>query len=96
MSRKFIEASHILAPSMCIIEDVYRSDLVVYIRVYVRVIIKALIKFNTRYIAKTPNLIRGGSSFFSVNMVQALPNTCHMVLKCFSRAGSYETKPYTV
>ena len=47
-----MEALHILAPSIYIIEDVYRSDLVVYIRVYIRVIIKALIKFNTRYIAK--------------------------------------------
>ena len=52
VSRKFIEASHILAPSIYIIEDVYKSDLVVYIRVYVRVIIKALMKFDTRYIAK--------------------------------------------
>ena len=52
VSRKFIEALHILAPSMYIIEDVYRSNLVVYIRVYVRVIIKALMKFNTWYIAK--------------------------------------------
>ena len=52
MSRKFTEASYILAPSMYIIEDVYRGDLVVYIRVYIRVIIKALIKFNTRYITK--------------------------------------------
>ena len=47
MSRKFIEASHISAPSVCIIEDIYRSDLVVYIGVYVRVIIKALMKFDT-------------------------------------------------
>ena len=47
MSRKFTEALHILAPLMRIIEDIYRGDLVVYIRVYVRVIIKALIKFNT-------------------------------------------------
>ena len=47
-----MEALHILAPSIYIIEDVYTSDLVVYIRVYIRVIIKALIKFNTRYISK--------------------------------------------
>ena len=52
MSRKFIKASPILAPLMRIIEDVYRGDLVVHIRVYIRVIIKALIKFNTRHIAK--------------------------------------------
>ena len=52
MSRKFIEASYILALLMRIIEDIYRGDLVVYIRVYIRVIIKALIKFNTRYITK--------------------------------------------
>ena len=52
MSRKFIEVLHILAPLMCIIEDIYRSNLVVYIRVYLRVIIKALMKFDTRYIAK--------------------------------------------
>ena len=50
--RKFIEALYILAPSIYIVEDVYKSDLVVYIRVYVHVIIKALMKFNTRYIAK--------------------------------------------
>ena len=47
-----MEALHISAPSMRIVEDVYRSHLVVYIGVYVRVIIKALIKFDTRYIAK--------------------------------------------
>ena len=47
-----MEASHISAPLMRIIEDVYRGDLVVYIRVYVRVIIKALMKFDTRHIAK--------------------------------------------
>ena len=96
MSRKFIEVLHILALLMHIVEDIYKGDLVVHIGVYVCVIIKALMKFDTRHIAKTLNLIRGGSSFFSVNMVQALPNTCHMVLKCFSRAGLYETKPYTV
>ena len=52
MFRKFIEVSYISAPLMRIIEDIYRGDLVVYIRVYIRVIIKALIKFNTQYIAK--------------------------------------------
>ena len=52
MSRKFTEASYISAPLMCIVEDVYRGDLVVYIGVYVRVIIKALMKFDTRHIAK--------------------------------------------
>ena len=52
MSRKFIKASHILALLMRIIEDIYRGDLVVYIRVYVCVIIKALMKFNVRYIVK--------------------------------------------
>ena len=52
MSRKFTEASHISALLMRIVEDIYRSDLVVYIRVYIRVIIKALMKFDTRYIAK--------------------------------------------
>ena len=48
VSRKFMEALHISAPSMRIVEDVYRSDLVVYIRIYIRVIIKALIKFDTQ------------------------------------------------
>jgi hypothetical protein len=52
VSRKFTEASHISAPSIYIIEDVYRGDLVVYIRVYIRVIIKAVMKFDTRHIAK--------------------------------------------
>jgi hypothetical protein len=52
VSRKFIEALYIWAPLMRIIEDIYRGDLVVYIRVYIYVIIKALIKFNTRHIAK--------------------------------------------
>ena len=52
MSRKFTEVLYILAPLIYIIEDVYRGDLVVYIRVYVCIIIKALMKFNTRYIAK--------------------------------------------
>ena len=52
MSRKFTEALHISALLMRIIEDIYRGDLVVYIRVYIRVIIKALMKFNTRHIAK--------------------------------------------
>ena len=52
VSRKFTEASHISAPLMRIVEDIYRSDLVVYIGAYVRVIIKALMKFDTRYIAK--------------------------------------------
>ena len=47
-----MEASHISAPSMRIVEDVYRGDLMVHIRVYIRVIIKALMKFNTRHIAK--------------------------------------------
>ena len=46
MSRKFIEVLYILAPLMYIIEEVYKSDLVVYIGVYIRVIIKALIKFD--------------------------------------------------
>ena len=52
MSRKFTEASHISAPLIYIVEDIYRGDLVVYIGVYVRVIIKALMKFDTRHIAK--------------------------------------------
>ena len=52
MSRKFTKALYISAPLIHIVEDVYRGNLVVYIRVYVRVIIKALIKFNTRHIAK--------------------------------------------
>ena len=46
MSRKFIEVLYILAPLIYIIEDVYKSDLVVYIKVYIYIIIKALIKFN--------------------------------------------------
>ena len=69
---------------MYIIEDVYRSNLVVYIRVYVRVIIKALMKFDTRYIAKghvftvfdcllSSIFEEGGLSITSVNMLQALP-----------------------
>ena len=52
VSRKFMEVLYISAPSMRIVEDVYRSDLVVYIGVYIRVIIKALMKFDTRYIVK--------------------------------------------
>ena len=52
MSRKLTEASYISAPLMRIVEDVYRSNLVVHIGVYIRVIIKALIKFDTQYIAK--------------------------------------------
>ena len=52
MSRKFTKASPISAPSMRIVEDVYRRDLVVYFRVHVRVIVKALMKVDTRYIAK--------------------------------------------
>jgi len=47
-----MEASYISAPSMRIVEDIYRGDLVVYIGVYIRVIIKALTKFDTRHIAK--------------------------------------------
>ena len=84
MSRKFIKASPISAPSMRIIEDVYRRDLVVHFRVHVRVIVKALMKFDTRYIARghlfavfdcllSSVFKAGGLSITSVNMLQALP-----------------------
>lgn len=53
MSRKFIKALPISAPSMRIIEDVYGGDLVVHFGVYVRVVTKASTKFDTRYIAKS-------------------------------------------
>ena len=70
---------------MRIVEDVYRSDLVVYIGVYIRVIIKALMKFDTRYIAKghvftvfdclLSSIFKGGGlSITSINILQALPN----------------------
>jgi hypothetical protein len=85
VSRKFIKASPISAPSMRIIEDVYRRDLVVHFGVHVRVIVKALMKFDTRYIAKghlfavfdclLSSIFKGGGlSITSVNMLQALPN----------------------
>ena len=84
MSRKFIKASPISAPSMRIIEDVYRRDLVVHFRVHVRVIVKALMRFDSRYIAKgylfagfdcllSSIFEEGGLSITSVNMLQALP-----------------------
>ena len=83
-----MEASHISAPLMRIIEDVYRRDLVVYFRVHVRVIVKALMRFDTRYIAKgylfavfdclLSSIFEGGGlSITSVNMLQALPNSCN-------------------
>jgi len=86
VSRKFTKASPISAPSMRIIKDIYRGDLVVYFRVYVRVVTKASIKFDTRYIAKSHPfalfdrllsliLKGGGLSITSVNMLQALPKT---------------------
>jgi len=79
-----MKASPISAPSMRIIEDVYRGDLVVYFGVYVRVVTKASMKFDTRYIAKSHPfalfdrllsliLKGGGLSITSVNMLQALP-----------------------
>ena len=85
MSRKFIKAPPISAPSMRIIEDVYRRDLVVHFRVHVRVIVKALMRFDSRYIAKgylfagfdcllSSIFEEGGLSITSVNMLQALPN----------------------
>jgi hypothetical protein len=50
--RKLAKASHISPPSIRIVEDVYKGDLVVHFKVYVHVIIKSLMKFDTRLIAK--------------------------------------------